>query len=298
MSQAFNASDAAFYGLFVKAAAQMNKDNPGNLRPDLPKDFPSDWELEGWITMRDRIHNGPLEPKPVFYGIVARDTKNTQKHVIAFRGTDFGNPDEVASDADPTPMKYPGPGSLVVVGGFYDPYQTMQIDWKIPPTPREFVDTAVVTGHSLGSALATYYTMEYCTTVNRDINKFPYAIKLVSTLASPKVGSEDFASLYNTLTTLSGTDISTWRIINDRDDVPNRPDGYRDPVTGELKPYKHVVDPPTYSFNSKTYANLGETCAHSINTYLYGLYLLNQNDPRLTGIPVEWAKDDCNPRKS
>src|SRR5215472_12104446 len=65
----------------------------------------------------------------------------------------------------------------------------------------------VVTGHSLGSALATLFVME-----NKEKKKFN--ITTICTFASPRVGDADFAEQFNALP------VDSWRIVNCQDLVP------------------------------------------------------------------------------
>jgi predicted lipase len=68
----------------------------------------------------------------------------------------------------------------------------------------------VVTGHSLGSALATLFVME-----NKEKNKFD--LSTVCTFASPRVGNAEFVNQFNQLPPTS------WRIVNTQHIVPKIP---------------------------------------------------------------------------
>ena len=70
-----------------------------------------------------------------------------------------------------------------------------------------------VAGHSLGSALATYYVME---------NALTHKIKnpAICTFASPKVGDSIFTDAFNKL------GLRSWRVANLRDIVPKLPPGF------------------------------------------------------------------------
>ena len=106
----------------------------------------------------------------------------------------------------------------------------------------------VVTGHSLGGALATMLVADL--TANTPLKPQAW------TFASPNVGDAAFAARYGALTTVS------WRIYNQADIVPYFPadifDHYQPVTTG-------------YAINSfgKAKWNLG--CAHALNTYLHVL---------------------------
>ena len=109
----------------------------------------------------------------------------------------------------------------------------------------------VVTGHSLGSALATLFVLE-----NSVKGKFD--ISLISTLASPKVGNLEFKHLF------AGLPLTSWRVFNIRDLVPKIP-----PTIPFILDYEHVD--VAYSFDSWPFAKKNLGCYHSIDTYLHWL---------------------------
>ena len=106
----------------------------------------------------------------------------------------------------------------------------------------------VVTGHSLGGALATLLV----TDLNATMALKPQAW----TFASPRVGDATFAARYGGLSTVS------WRIYNQVDVVPYFPidtsDNYQPVTTG-------------YAINSLGQAKWSLSCAHSLNTYMHML---------------------------
>jgi predicted lipase len=109
----------------------------------------------------------------------------------------------------------------------------------------------VVTGHSLGSALATLFVLE-----NSVKGKFD--ISLISTLASPKVGNLEFKHVFGGLT------LTSWRIFNIPDVVPKVP-----PTIPFILDYEHVD--VAYSFDSSSFAKKNLGCYHSMDTYLHWL---------------------------
>jgi len=80
----------------------------------------------------------------------------------------------------------------------------------------------IVTGHSLGSALATLFVLENSVKHKLDIS-------LISTLASPKVGNLEFKHVFAALP------LTSWRIVNIRDVVPKLP-----PTIPFILDYEHV----------------------------------------------------------
>jgi triacylglycerol lipase len=109
----------------------------------------------------------------------------------------------------------------------------------------------VVTGHSLGSALATLFVLE-----NSVKQKFD--ISLISTLASPKVGNLEFKHVFGALP------LTSWRTVNIRDVVPKLP-----PTIPFILDYEHID--VAYSFDSWLFAKKNLGCYHSIDTYLHWL---------------------------
>jgi predicted lipase len=109
----------------------------------------------------------------------------------------------------------------------------------------------IVTGHSLGSALATLFVIE-----NRLKHKFD--ISLICTLASPKVGNLEFKQVFDALP------LTSWRVVNIRDFVPKVP-----PTIPVVLNYEHVD--VAYPFDSWLFAKKGLGCYHSLDTYLHWL---------------------------
>ena len=117
---------------------------------------------------------------------------------------------------------------------------------KVERPRRSFV----VTGHSLGSALATLFVME-----NKAKNKFN--ITTCCTFASPRVGNAEFARQFNALP------INSWRIVNQQDIVPKLP------LRLPFFDYQHVET--ASEFSSAGVVKRSPTCWHSMSTYLHWL---------------------------
>ena len=114
-----------------------------------------------------------------------------------------------------------------------------------PPRPM------VVTGHSLGSALATLFVME-------NDSKKKFDITTSCTFASPRVGNLEFARAFDQLP------INSWRIVNTLDVVPKLP-----PHIPLLLEYDHVDT--AYPFKSSDFAKNSLVCWHAMETYLHWL---------------------------
>ncbi|WP_137724783.1 lipase family protein [Prescottella subtropica] len=210
--------------------------------------LPEGYTLVRTIQMRDLAGLGP-----VLFGFLAvGGSPRTQ--VIALRGT--ATPAEWVDDLHWTPVAFPQAGTGGhVADGFLGLYDTLtSAEPGKPGTPAgtaglaAAVDPAlplVVTGHSLGGALATLLAADLA--ANTPLTP------QVWTFASPKVGDAAFAARFGQLCPVS------WRIHNIVDVVPYFPvdpaDAYRDVATG-------------YPVDSLPVARWSLGCAHALNTYL------------------------------
>lgn len=293
MSTPLDPKMAAFYGLFVAAAYDMYEVNHDDLRP-APKHIPDGWELSAWIVMSDFLFD--IE-EPKFYGVVVHEIANPDNRIIAIRGTEgivewlddaasivmvpfrqvpsagrvaFGF-DNIYSTMKVLPVPHPRPDRTIVAepeltGSFADQLEQLALHRETergvvhqhaPERSRRDRPT-VVTGHSLGSALATLFVLE-----NSEKHKFD--IQLISTLASPKVGNLEFKHVFDRLP------ITSWRVVNIRDVVPKVP-----PTIPFILDYEHVD--VVYDFDSWPFAKKNLGCYHSVHTYLHWL----DNSLRLT----------------
>jgi hypothetical protein len=265
---------AVAYGRFVQAAYTMYRSDPNNLTPPPSADFPAGYQLSAWITMQDFILTST---KPIFYGFIAHSIANTNQLVLAIRGTSNGI--EWWDDANAilkTPFKVPGcgevgmgfariydtleviehpialaaaaPRSLKPVGSFSQQVSEL-VRARAAAAPRREEAAAPVsievTGHSLGAALATLYTME-----NAKTNKVPNPA--ICTFASPLVGDSTFAAAFN------GLKLTSWRVVNAQDLVPMLPP--------EFLGFTHVATEQRFSSIGKVWPS--PSCWHALATYL------------------------------
>lgn len=278
---------AAFYGQFVAAAYAMYAADENNLRP-APQKIPAGWQLSAWIQMSDFLFQIAA---PKFYGIVVHEIVNPDNRIVAIRGTEgiIEWIDDASSILMVPFRQVPSAGRVAF--GFDNIYSTMKVVPVPPvtrgleaPAPEpeltgSFGDQleqlvqrreaerpavrdlaagrtrrerpTVVTGHSLGSALAKLFVLENST-------KHKFDISVISTLASPKVGNLEFKQIFDALP------LSSWRIVNTRDVVPKLP-----PTIPFVLDYEHVNE--AYSFDSGAFAKKNLGCYHSIDTYLHWL---------------------------
>jgi len=286
MTTPLDPGQAAQYGQFVSAAYDMYAVNNDDLRP-APKSIPPGWELSAWINMSDFLFQIKA---PKFYGIVVHETANPDNRIIATRGTEglvewlddaasivmvpfkqvpsagrvaFGF-DNIYSTMKVVPVPNSAPGHDAaaepeLTGSFGDQLEQLALRREAERgIEREFAAgrtrrdrPTVVTGHSLGSALATLFVLE-----NSAKQKFD--VSLITTLASPKVGNLEFKHVFGALP------LTSWRIVNSRDVVPKIP-----PTIPFILDYEHID--VAYSFDSWLFAKKNLGCYHSIDTYLHWL---------------------------
>jgi predicted lipase len=279
---------AAFYGQFVSAAYDMYAADENNLRP-APTNIPDGWELSAWIDMSDFLFQ-IREPKfygivvheianPDNRIIAIRGTEGIIEWIddaasivmVPFRQVPsagrvaFGF-DNIYSTMKVVPVPHPAAEGAAEVaaepeltGSFGDQLEQLVrrresergVLSKFAEGRSRRDRPTIVTGHSLGSALATLFVME-----NSVKNKFD--VPLISTLASPKVGNLEFKHVFDALP------LTSWRVVNTRDAVPKLP-----PTIPFILDYEHVD--VAYPFDSAVFAKKNLGCYHSIDTYLHWL---------------------------
>ena len=260
-----NPATAVIYGPFIQAAEAQYSSDPSVVSPAMITNMPAGYTLARTIQMTDFL--GP-EQSRVFYGYVAVGGDPVTA-VVALRGTESTMEwwDDFHWGLVPF-TQVPNGGK--VAEGFYDIYKSIgtmapgQQGTSAPGAVAAEVAQAatsglaagldpaslplVVTGHSLGGALATLLVTELSATT---------ALKPQAwTFASPKVGDATFAARYGAVSTVS------WRIYNQADVVPYFPID----VSGSYQPVT-----TGYAINSLGKAKWSLSCAHSLNTYMHVL---------------------------
>jgi kumamolisin len=287
IAEPFDPKAAVLYGQFVQAAYSMYGAAPNTLTPPPSIDFPAGYELVGWVQMQDFIIGST---GPTFYGFIAQSTANPNQFVLAIRGT--SNAVEWWDDANAAllvPFRVPGcgsvgagfariygtlevverptgaapaiaPQSLRSVGGFAQQVANL-VARRTPTTAARAPELAAsasieVTGHSLGAALATLYTLE-----NADTGKINNPA--LCTFASPAVGDSTFAAAFN------GLGLTSWRVVNAPDLVPKLPP--------QILGFTQVDSLQQYSSSGKVTPSL--PCWHALATYLSLIDPTLQPDP-------------------
>jgi triacylglycerol lipase len=245
-----------------------------------------------WVRMSDFTPSEKIRPK--FYGIIVQRKSDPSRFIIALRGTDNAVEwwDDAASILPVAVKTFPGK----VGDGFVRIFDSMEVidsdgrptdefgggfvrevsaaiarRYLHHPTRLRASDEAVaenrvsveVTGHSLGSALATLYVAANAADANLRILK-------IYTFASPLVGDAQFVGAFERL------DIDSWRIADPFDVVTHLP----------FLGFEHVntlerVDP-------RNWVNRSPSCLHLMDTYLYLIhpaYLLHRYCAWLPNVP-------------
>ena len=264
---------AVLYGQFIEAAYAMYDADPKNLTPPRSSNFPSGYQLTAWVQMQDFIIEST---GPTFYGIIAQSETVPNQFVLAIRGTStwvewwddlnairlvpfkdqrsglvgagfarIYDTLEVVSHPIGALAEPAAPQPLRPAGGFAQQMSALVRRRAAGPARAEAVTppvSIVVTGHSLGAALATLYVLDNALT-ERIHNP------LIYTFASPRVGDSTFASAFNALS------LTSWRIDNLPDVVPYLPLGFT-----------HVDSLKQY--DSLTTVWPSPSCWHALATYL------------------------------
>jgi Lipase (class 3) len=194
----------------------------------------------------------------VSFGFVAQDPAGNV--VIAIRGTEGIK--EWVQDAKFLAVRCPFlAGAGLTEDGFTAVYESLRIAQD--PTSKRLVDalpglpflrpvaSLVITGHSLGGALATLLALDVAANTALGTNLSAW------TFASPRTGDPSFADTYNQVVP------NTVRIANRMDLVPKLP----------LPPlYQHVLG--IFELNPMLKVKLDILCQHHLTTYLFLLSLL------------------------
>lgn len=220
---------AAPYALLVMYAWDMCDINPRLIPPQVdPRIAEAGWTVVGFISGSDDIIVSGLglrssmlgasddQRSRVCYGYVAQRNVQGQDHyVVAIRGTDGAQ--EWGDDFDFLMVDHPNPKAGRVDQGFWDIYQTLQFHGMDAQPPLALAaavsqltkaSPALVLGHSLGSALATYLTL--------DLN-LSGCHSSACLFASPRTGNLTFVNFFE-------TQVSNYDLFNyARDVVPSVP---------------------------------------------------------------------------
>ena len=236
-------------GQFVSAAYNPVSTNPAKYA------LPFNYQVVQVLYCNDLATDINAVKAVVPFGFIAQSPPPAATDfVVAVRGTE--SIWEWMQDARFLMVECPfATGAGKTEDGFSDVYMTMNINpgggpravdalrALLAPVPNA---TLNITGHSLGSALATLLALDV-------VENNAFAAPSVITLASPMVGDPQFARTYNAEVP------DTWRIANWIDAVPRLP--------ASNWGYDHVDQ--LYQVDSLGKAKANPYCAHILSTYLF-----------------------------
>lgn len=193
------------FGLLVSYAEDMY--TVGALAPpNDPRIAALGWTVLGYLTAHDAVfpqegdQDRTLQTHPtsrVFFGFVARDNNNAASHIAVIRGTD--GMVEWVIDAEFVLIPHPRHNGVKIEQGFWNIYQTLSLaDPATGVTTHQNAAEGVaalvearmivVAGHSLGSALGTYFADDLA---ERLANRVSGCL-----FASPRTGDMAWVSLF------------------------------------------------------------------------------------------------------
>jgi len=206
------------FGLLAMYTEDMYDAAVGSLNPVAdPRITASGWTIVGYLTALDALipaKNASRQrlsidgAKRVFFGVLARNNTDPTSYVAIVRGTE--GIVEWVIDAEFLLIPHPRHADVHVEQGFWNIYQTMSLaDPATGLTTHQNAaegvaevvgeGTVVVTGHSLGSALATYFTDDLAERLGSRVSACLFA--------SPRTGDSAWANLF-------ATNVKEYRLFN------------------------------------------------------------------------------------
>lgn len=176
--------------------------------------------------------------------------ENEDAIIITFRGTQT-DPDWIA-DAEIFQKPFPYCQTQPLVhGGFLSVYESMREELLSLLKSLDSSKSLFVTGHSLGGALATLFSLDCA--LNTDFSAI-----YIYTYGAPRVGDEAFANLFNE------TVPASIRFVNLADLVPFvPPTKVVAPISKKTWHYKHTQTPSRFLLTQGSIVK-----NHSIDTYI------------------------------
>jgi triacylglycerol lipase len=209
-------AQAVSFGLLAMFAEDMY--SVGALNPPAdPRIATTGWTIVGYLTANDALFPPKGAPRQrltinptsrVFFGFLARSNTDPTSFVAVVRGTDGFV--EWAIDAEFLLIPHPRHAGAHVEQGFWNIYQTMSMADPVTGLTthqnaaegvEEIVGAGkvVVVGHSLGSALATYFADDLAERLGAPVSACLFA--------SPRTGDLSWATLFS-------TEVTNYRLFN------------------------------------------------------------------------------------
>lgn len=212
----FSTQDVVNYGLLVADTFNTYAKNKSSMTPEITSDslIGQNLIVDGYLVANDCLISDIFKPvkDQCFYGVLAHYKDNPEKYITLIRGT--GNTLEWIDDVKAAPHNHPVANSGFVEDGFFDIYnsmsylpalatkeqnninQTLSINaaQAISQVVSSHNGTLTITGHSLGSAIATYLMY--------DITRKPemHDKTDMCLFASPKPGNKEFIEAFQQAT--------------------------------------------------------------------------------------------------
>ncbi len=226
-----NVQDAAIMAILQAEVMDMyNKGACNALNPAAPAGFylTSAWEIDGYLIARDTIFDDSgvltLSADTVFYGVLAHNKADEKQFAAIVRGTEGFKEWLIDAEVKHSHVPYyPGGQCGSVEEGFFSVYYTMQFlarddHSRANVTPawegiknKVGDGSLIVSGHSLGAALATYLAFDLTSLGGLDDNL------QACFFASPRPGDKTFSQVF-------GKKVSRYVVYNyERDVVPHLP---------------------------------------------------------------------------
>jgi triacylglycerol lipase len=248
---ALNLNDALSAGQFVQAAYAPGAAGPGG---QITYSLPLGYQVVQVIYGNDLATDIGRIKSIVPFGFIAQSPAPGTDFIVAIRGTD--SIWEWVQDARFVRIACPiAAGAGETDDGFTDVYMSLCAGAAAGPRLVDALRTLLaatpgatltVTGHSLGSSLATLLALDV-------VENSAFATPTVITFASPLVGDAQFARTYDAQVPI------TWRITNAVDLVPKLP-----PANWG---FVHVNQ--LYPVSSLGQTRLLPSCTHAMTTYMY-----------------------------
>jgi len=163
----------------------------------------------------DNLDRSIVENKPKLYDGGPEDTQAYMWFVddtcyLAFRGTE--DKSDVLADLDV--RYYSVTPNVKIHRGFFDQFEAVRKDITTDFEKHPNIKKIVVTGHSLGGALATIAALHFAI-------QFPELHVACHTFGCPRVGNNEFVETFNKHVH------ENWRVYNVDDPVPMIPISFR-----------------------------------------------------------------------
>jgi triacylglycerol lipase len=239
VAPADRAIDARLAILVLAAEEMFDAQGPAAVEPVIDPRISANWNLVGYITGTDAIFRilgrFALGERRVFYGFVLESKATPGKFAVAIRGT--AGAIEWLQDAEglPTVARFPGlvEAGFVGIGDTFAYRAPGGNDAPLIPALKALTTGAplAVTGHSLGSALATYVAYDAALVSPGNVS--------LRVFASPHPGNSTFTEAVAAVI----PDHAHYRQVNDK--VPEVPIalGYAQlPNTIVLQPSTDVLE--------------------------------------------------------